>query len=72
MLLIWTDVGWHHNGIIIDKIWDSINERIFMKFDFSILRKSGEKTQMSLKSDKNNWNLTRRPTYIFYRVSFTF
>jgi len=40
-----------------------------MKFDLSILRKSGQKIQISLKSDKNNGNLTWRPIYIFDRIS---
>ena len=45
VLLIWTDVDWHLN-VITDKIRASMNERIFMKFDLSILRKSGEKIQI--------------------------
>jgi hypothetical protein len=35
----------------------------------SIFRKSVEKIQVSLKSDKNNGYFTRRTTYIFYHIS---
>jgi len=48
-----------------------MNGRNFMKFDLSILRKSVEKIKISLKSDKKSGNLTRRPIYIFYRISLT-
>jgi hypothetical protein len=43
-------------------------ERIFMKFG-SIFWKSAEKTQVSLKSDKNNGYITWRPIYIYANIS---
>jgi len=36
-----------------------------------IFRKSVEKIQVSLISDKNKWYFTWRPTYIFYHISLT-
>jgi len=35
----------------------------------SVFRKSVEKIQISLKSDKNNGHFTRRPIHIFYNIS---
>jgi len=35
------------------------------------LRKSVEKIQISLKSDKNNGHFIWRPIYIFYRISLS-
>jgi hypothetical protein len=43
--------------------------RVFVKFDTSIFRKSIEKIQMSLKSDRNNRYCTGRPMYIFDHIS---
>jgi len=41
-----------------------------MKFDICVfLRKSVEKIQISLKSDKNNGYFTWRPIYIFDQIS---
>jgi hypothetical protein len=37
-----------------------------------IFRKSDEKIQVSIKSDKNNLYFTWRPIYIFYRISIKF
>jgi len=46
-------------------------ERIFMKFDMSIFRKSMEKIQVSFKSDKNNLYFAYGPIYIFDNISFS-
>jgi len=48
-----------------------MNGRIFIKFDLNILRKSGEKIQISLNSDKINGNLSCRPIYFFDRISLS-
>jgi hypothetical protein len=45
-----------------------MNGRIFIKFDLSILRKSGEKIQISSKSDKSNGTL-HEDQYTFLIVS---
>jgi hypothetical protein len=45
--------------------------RIFMKCVFSIFKKSVEKIQVSLKSDKNNGHFTSRPTDIYIFVIIT-
>jgi hypothetical protein len=37
----------------------------------SIFRKSAEKIQVSLKSDKNNGYFTQRPIYIFDHISLS-
>jgi len=37
----------------------------------NIFRKSVEKIQVSLQSDKNNGYFTWRPIYLFYRISFS-
>jgi hypothetical protein len=42
------------------------NGRIFMK---GIFRKSVEKIQVPLKSEKNNWNFTWRPIYLYGSIS---
>jgi hypothetical protein len=39
---------------------------------FSIFRKSVEKIQILLKSDKNNRHYTWRPVYIFYHISLSY
>ena len=45
---------------------------IFMKFDIqAFLWNSVEKIQVSLKSDKNNWYFTWRPTDIFNHISLS-
>jgi len=42
-----------------------------MKSDTNIFRKSVEKAQVSLKSDKRNGYFTRIPIYIFDYISLT-
>jgi len=45
--------------------------RIFMKFEiWAFFEKYAQKIQVPLKSDKNNWYFTWRPTYIFDLVQF--
>ena len=56
--------------------WNSCapNGRIFLNgiWYLRIFRKSVEKISVSLKSDKNNGHIPRRPMYIYDNISFDF
>ena len=45
--------------------WTDFHEILYLR----IFRKSVEKIQVSLKSDKNKGYFTRRPLYVFYHIS---
>jgi hypothetical protein len=47
--------------------WTDFHKILYL----SIIRKSVEEIQVSLKSDKNNGYFTRRPMYIFDRISLS-
>ena len=51
---------------------EQLDSHIFMKFDTSIFLTSVQKIQFSLKSNKNNGYVTRRPTYVdlWHRAQF--
>jgi hypothetical protein len=52
----------------LDSHWMDFHEIWYL----SIFLKSVEKTQVSLKSDKNNEYFTWRPTYIYGDISLNF
>ena len=47
--------------------WTYLKKKMYLR----IFRKSVDKVQVSLKSDKNNWYFTWRSLYILYRISLS-